>query len=44
MIYLDNASAAIPDKETAAFFAEALQKYGANQDPKLRCGLFYRKN
>ena len=43
MIYLDNASAAIPDKETAAFFAEALQKYGANQEAAHKEGYLLRK-
>jgi cysteine desulfurase len=43
MIYLDNASAALPDKETAAFFAEALQKYGANQESAHKEGYLLRK-
>ena len=43
MIYLDNASAALPDKETAAFFAEALQKYGANQEAAHKEGYLLRK-
>ena len=43
MIYLDNASAALPDSETAAFFAEALQKYGANQESAHKEGYLLRK-
>ena len=43
MIYLDNASAALPDKETAAFFADALQKYGANQESAHKEGYLLRK-
>ena len=43
MIYLDNASAAIPDKETAVFFAEALQKYGVNQESAHKEGYLLRR-
>ena len=43
MIYLDNASAALPDNETAAFFAEALKKYGANQEAAHKAGYQLRQ-
>ena len=43
MIYLDNASAALPDNETAAFFAEALQKFGANQEAAHKAGYQLRQ-